>query len=65
MEQMGLRCQCIRCREYGFRVRDGWKIGEPQLTRLDYEASGGKEIFLSFEDAEETSIRPFKIKNPG
>jgi elongator complex protein 3 len=54
MDQLGLRCQCIRCREYGFRVRDGWNIGEPQLTRQDYEASGGREIFLSFEDDGET-----------
>jgi elongator complex protein 3 len=54
MEQMGLRCKCIRCREYGFRLRDKIKIGEPQLTRLDYDASNGKEIFLSFEDSQET-----------
>jgi elongator complex protein 3 len=54
MEQMGLRCRCIRCREYGFRARAKHKIGEPQLTRLDYEASGGMEIFLSYEDDQET-----------
>jgi elongator complex protein 3 len=54
MEKMGLRCRCIRCREYGFRVRDKRETGEPQLVRLDYEASGGKEVFLSFEDVHET-----------
>ncbi|MCJ7828962.1 MAG: GNAT family N-acetyltransferase, partial [Dehalococcoidia bacterium] len=27
---------------------------EPRLKRLDYEASGGKEVFLSFEDERET-----------
>ena len=54
MTEMGLRCQCIRCREYGFRVRDKQQIGEPQLNRLDYEASEGKEIFLSYEDHNET-----------
>ncbi len=54
MEQMGLQCRCIRCREYGFRARARYAIGEPQLTRLDYEASGGKEVFLSFEDDRET-----------
>ena len=54
MEQMGICCNCIRCREYGHRRRDGWKIGEPQLKRLDYEASGGREVFLSFEDERET-----------
>ena len=50
MEQKGIECKCIRCREYGHRARDGWEIGEPHMTRLDYEASGGKETFLSFED---------------
>lgn len=54
MEQMGISCNCIRCREYGHRRRDGWKIGKPQLKRLDYEASGGREVFLSFEDERET-----------
>lgn len=50
MEGIGIRCDCVRCREYGHRLRGGWKIGEPHLKRMDYEASGGKEIFLSFED---------------
>lgn len=50
LQERGLECQCIRCREYGHRARDDWKIGEPQMVRLDYEASDGREIFLSFED---------------
>jgi elongator complex protein 3 len=54
MKQQGVECKCIRCREYGHRARDGWEIGEPQMVRMDYEASGGKEIFLSFEDEAET-----------
>ena len=54
MEQQGVECNCIRCREYGHRVQDGWEIGKPQMVRMDYEASGGKEIFLSFEDENET-----------
>ena len=54
MKQKTLECKCIRCRECGHRVRDGWKIGEPHLVRMDYEASGGREIFLSFEDEKET-----------
>jgi elongator complex protein 3 len=62
MEQMGIRCQCIRCREYGFRVRDRQPIGEPELTRLDYEASGGKEIFLSFEDIQETLFGLIRLR---
>jgi elongator complex protein 3 len=54
MKQRGIECRCIRCREYGHRLRDGWEIGEPQMVRMDYEASGGREIFLSFEDGAET-----------
>jgi elongator complex protein 3 len=54
MGQRGLECRCIRCREYGHRARDGREIGEPHLVRLDYQASGGREVFLSFEDERET-----------
>ena len=50
MKAKGMQCRCTRCREYGHRRRDGWKTGEPGLHRLDYDASGGTEIFLSFED---------------
>ena len=54
LKQLGIECQCIRCREYGHRAQDGWEIGEPRMVRLDYEASDGQEIFLSFEDDKET-----------
>jgi len=33
---------------------NGINIGRPHLMRLDYEASGGREIFLSFEDNHQT-----------
>jgi elongator complex protein 3 len=54
MQQRELECKCIRCREYGHRAQDGWEIGNPRLARMNYEASGGREIFLSFEDEKET-----------
>jgi elongator complex protein 3 len=54
MAQAGTECKCIRCREYGHRMQDGWETGEPKLVRMDYKASGGEEIFLSFEDERET-----------
>jgi len=54
MKREAVECKCIRCREYGHRARDGWEIGEPHMMRMDYEASGGREIFLSFEDEKET-----------
>ena len=65
MEQAGVRCGCIRCREYGHRRRDGWPVGEPCLTRLDYETLGGKEIFLSYEDENETLFGLLRLRVNG
>jgi len=62
MGQAGLRCSCIRCREYGHRLRDGWVIGEPWLARLDYETQGGKEVFLSYEDENETLFGLLRLR---
>lgn len=45
--EKGISCQCIRCREIReveFIATDG------ALHRLDFDASGGKEVFLSFDD---------------
>ena len=54
MKQKAIECKCIRCREYGHRAREGREIGEPRMVRMDYQASGGEEILLSFEDEQET-----------
>lgn len=41
------QCSCIRCRE----VRGNFSIKDKlRLFRQDYTASGGREIFLSYED---------------
>ncbi|MCJ7604910.1 MAG: tRNA uridine(34) 5-carboxymethylaminomethyl modification radical SAM/GNAT enzyme Elp3 [Dehalococcoidales bacterium] len=58
----GRECRCIRCREYGHRARAGREIGEPELVRMDYEASGGREIFLSFEDDGETLFGLLRLR---
>jgi len=62
MEQAGLRCSCIRCREYGHRLRDGWAIGEPLLTRMDYQTWGGREVFLSHEDENSTLFGLLRLR---
>jgi len=62
MQEMKIECKCIRCREYGHRLRDGWKIGEPQMIRRNYEASGGKEIFLSYEDNNNTIFGLLRLR---
>ena len=65
LRERGLECRCIRCREYGHRARDDWQIGEPHLVRLDYEASGGREVFLSFEDEAETLFGLLRLRIQG
>jgi elongator complex protein 3 len=65
MWQTGLRCSCIRCREYGHRLRDGWAIGQPRLTRLDYATWGGKEVLLSYEDENETLFGLLRLRVNG
>lgn len=62
MDQSGLHCRCIRCREYGHRLMDGWAVGEPLLTRLDYDTWGGKEVFLSYEDGSETLFGLLRLR---
>jgi len=62
MKRQAIECKCIRCREYGHRARDGWEISEPRMVRMDYEASGGKEIFLSFEDENETLFGLLRVR---
>jgi len=56
MKKQGKKCKCIRCRE----IRNlKFKTQNSKLIRRDYSASGGKEIFLSFEDAKNDKILAF------
>jgi elongator complex protein 3 len=48
LRQQGYRCKCIRCRETGLQRRYPTE-DEVILRRTDYFASGGREIFLSWE----------------
>jgi len=49
-EEKKIRIQEIRYREIGRNIDKKIKIDKIKLCRLDYNASNGKEIFLSFED---------------
>jgi elongator complex protein 3 len=48
LRQQGQRCRCIRCRETGLQRRYPPE-DEVILKRTDYNASGGREVFLSYE----------------
>jgi len=47
------QCKCIRCREIRGEYKPKEKI---YLFRQNYRASGGTEIFLTFEDKDQTKL---------
>jgi elongator complex protein 3 len=58
LRQQGHSCRCIRCRETGLQKKYPGE-SDVVLKRQDYTASGGKEIFLSFEDMAGETILGF------
>jgi elongator complex protein 3 len=56
MKKRGLKCKCIRCREIREKYNPKEKV---YLFREDYDASNGKEIFLSFENKNRTKLFSF------
>lgn len=63
LQEKEIKCKCIRCREPGAREInwDGIK-----LLRYDYDSSGGREVFLSFEDVENDIMLGFiRLRKPG
>ncbi len=55
LAETGERCACIRCREVGHRLAvNGVKpdLDNVKILSTTYEASEGKEVFLSAEDLE-------------
>ncbi|MGP8110705.1 MAG: tRNA uridine(34) 5-carboxymethylaminomethyl modification radical SAM/GNAT enzyme Elp3 [Thermoplasmata archaeon] len=54
LEREGGRCRCLRCREAGRRSSpplDGFR-----LTRTEYSAAGGTELFIAFEEPESDCV---------
>lgn len=54
LKKDGASCHCIRCREYGISLKQQFfkddLLEGVKLKRLDYKASKGHEIFLSYEN---------------
>ncbi|MFA6603472.1 MAG: tRNA uridine(34) 5-carboxymethylaminomethyl modification radical SAM/GNAT enzyme Elp3 [Patescibacteria group bacterium] len=68
MAERGLRCRCLRCREIGHAAKDRPALlaAAPKLFDLKYEASGGLEHFLSFEDRSRRGVFAFcRLRLPG
>jgi len=56
MKKNGLKCQCIRCREI---KSSQINLKNLKLIHQQYNASDGREIFLSFESLKENKLAAF------
>jgi elongator complex protein 3 len=63
LAKQGLSCKCIRCREAGLsnKKSEGRNV---KLNRIDYDSSGGKEVFLSYEDDNESIYGFLRLRKP-
>jgi len=69
LKEINQACKCIRCREYGINIKkefiDEKSFEDIKLYRLDYEASLGNEVFLSFENKlEEYLVGYVRLRKP-
>ncbi|MHA1221331.1 MAG: tRNA uridine(34) 5-carboxymethylaminomethyl modification radical SAM/GNAT enzyme Elp3, partial [Candidatus Heimdallarchaeota archaeon] len=67
LKETGRNCSCIRCRDVGHLHMKGIRPSEKdiELVKREYDASGGKEIFLSFEDTSQEIILGFlRLRHP-
>lgn len=57
--ERGMRCRCIRCREIGHRtLKEKITVDPDRVQKFvqEYEASEGKEVFISYEDPETDAL---------
>lgn len=61
MKEKGLACACLRCREIGRAAQDDPSLADAAPVYFDdvYDASGGEEHFMSFEDASRRAVFAF------
>ena len=63
MDDHGWTCDCIRCREVGMNDADPETV---ELDVLTYDAAGGTEHFISYEDPENDLLIGFcRLREPG
>jgi elongator complex protein 3 len=63
LREQGYSCRCIRCREAGLskKITNSANL---TLNREDYASSGGKEVFLSFDDANDSVYGFLRLRHP-
>ena len=63
LKDEGFSCKCIRCREAGLS-RKNMPSELLKLSREEYDSSGGRETFISFDDKDETIYGFLRLRNP-
>ena len=63
LRKQGLSCKCIRCREAGLAKKKDLNE-ELVLERINYEASGGNEVFLSYNDSDDLTYGFLRLRKP-
>jgi elongator complex protein 3 len=60
LHKKGLACRCIRCREIGQKYKNEGRLPkEIKLKVIEYDASNGKEFFISYEDSKQDILLGF------
>ena len=63
MGKNGMRCVCIRCREAGLSKGKDSIDSDLSLYRKDYDSSNGREVFLSYEDKDESVFGYLRLRD--
>jgi len=60
LREKGMKCNCIRCREIGRKLqKEKINLKNIKLKILEYDASNGKEFFISYEDVKNNALIGF------
>jgi len=63
LKDQGYSCKCIRCREAGLS-RKNIHPEFLKLNRQEYDSSNGREIFISFDDKDESIYGFLRLRKP-
>ena len=60
LKEKKIKCNCIRCREIGHKLqKEKINLKNIKLKVLEYDASNGKEFFISYEDVKNNALIGF------
>ena len=63
LKDEGFSCKCIRCREAGLS-RKNTPSKLLKLGKEEYDSSNGREVFISFDDEDETIYGFLRLRKP-